>query len=248
MKMKESKFDFEILFDQDYLYFYETFLTPERTEQEVEMIWNMLKLNPGESFLDLACGHGRIASRLAARGCSVTGLDSSSIFLDLAQHSANARSVVVEYVKGDMRSLPWNERFDYIVSWFTAFGYFNDDDNLRVLSEVYRALKPGGKLLIDHQNRDFIIRNFQSTMLMERDKNFLLDRNQYDVFTGRIYTERIIFRDKQFRRMNYFIRFFTYTELRDWLLQAGFSQVKGYGDGGKTFRLDSRRMIVVAYK
>ena len=56
-------------FDEDYLYFYEELLTPERTAAEVELIWKLLELEPGLELLDLACGHGRIANPLAeARG------------------------------------------------------------------------------------------------------------------------------------------------------------------------------------
>lgn len=40
------------------------------------------------SVLDLACGHGELANRLAARGCRVTGLDSSAVFLDRARAGA----------------------------------------------------------------------------------------------------------------------------------------------------------------
>jgi 2-polyprenyl-3-methyl-5-hydroxy-6-metoxy-1,4-benzoquinol methylase len=46
--------------------------------------------------LGLACGHGRIANRLAARGCRVTGLDATPLFLDLACRDATDRGVAVE--------------------------------------------------------------------------------------------------------------------------------------------------------
>lgn len=93
--------------------------------------------------LDLACGHGRIAARLAQRGCHLTGLDSSPLFLQLARQDAEARSVTVDYVHGDMRDLPWSARLDRIINWFTAFGYFDDADNRRVLAQAAAALKPG---------------------------------------------------------------------------------------------------------
>ena len=41
-------------------------------------------------MLDLACGHGKLAGRLAARGCRVTGLDSSAVSLDRARADAAA--------------------------------------------------------------------------------------------------------------------------------------------------------------
>ena len=98
-----SEFPREDAFDEDYLYFYEELLTPERTAAEVELVWKLLELEPGSELLDLACGHGRIANPLAERGVRVTGLDATPLFLELAREDAARRGVEVEYVEGDMR-------------------------------------------------------------------------------------------------------------------------------------------------
>lgn len=246
--MSEPRFDFTASFDEDYLYFYESLLTSEHTESEVNLIWQLLDLKPGMEILDLACGHGRITNRLAERGCLMTGLDATDLFLQQARLDADERGVEVEYIKGDMRSLPWTEYSDCVVNWFTAYGYFDDVDNRQVLLEAFRALKPGGKLLLELQNRDRVLRNFQPAFVTERDGNYMIDLNRYSVLTGRTENERIIVRDGKTRRFQYFIRLFTYPELRDWLLQAGFNQVEGYGHTGEALTLDSRRMIVVAQK
>lgn len=246
--MTEPRFDFKDLFDEDYLYFYGPLLTPERAESEVDLIWRLLDLKPGMTVLDLACGHGRITNFLAERGCSMTGLDATELFLQLARRDAAERRVDVEYIRGDMRSLPWTERFDCVVNWFTAYGYFNDEDNRQVLAEACRALKPGGKLLLEHQNRERVLKNFQLANVEEKDGNYMIDRNRYNVLTGQTENERIVIRDGKTRSLQYFIRLFTYPELRDWLLQAGFKRVDGYGHAGEVLALDSRRMILVAQK
>ena len=67
----------------------------------------LLDLEPGMEVLDLACGHGRIANRLTQRGARVTGLDATPLFLEHARRDAAERGVEVDYVAGDMRSLPW---------------------------------------------------------------------------------------------------------------------------------------------
>ena len=69
-----SEPEFEGVFDEDYLYFYETFLA-ERTPEEVERIVELFELEPGTEILDCPCGHGRIANSLGERGFRVTGLD-----------------------------------------------------------------------------------------------------------------------------------------------------------------------------
>ena len=56
--MREPRFDTEAVFDEDYLYFYEELLTAERTQRDVEVLWNVLELEPGMEILDAPCGHG----------------------------------------------------------------------------------------------------------------------------------------------------------------------------------------------
>ncbi len=93
----KPRFDVAELFDEDYLYFYRE-REDALTEQEVEVIWRILDLAPGVEILDAPCGHGRIANRLAARGARVTGLDASTLFLDLARRDAAELGVEVPQV------------------------------------------------------------------------------------------------------------------------------------------------------
>jgi SAM-dependent methyltransferase len=247
--VSEPRFDVEQIFDEDYLYFYEAFLSDERTDAEVELLWRLLELEPETEVLDAPCGHGRISNRLAARGARVTGLDAMSLFLDLARRDAAERGVDVDYVEGDLRSLPWDSRFDVVLNWFTSFGYFGDDDNRRVLHEARRALKPGGRLVLDVHSRDAFQRHRLPVTMAERDGDLMVDRHSFDVLAGRIETERFVVRGGKVRRFTFSVRFFTFTELRDWLLQAGFADVEAYDrETGETLSGESRRMIVVARK
>ncbi|MEV5747456.1 methyltransferase domain-containing protein [Actinoallomurus sp. NPDC052308] len=243
--MTEQAFDADGLFDDDYLHFFAEPLD-DRADAETDLIWRLLDLEPGMEVLDLACGHGRIANRLAERGCRVTGLDATPAFLERARQDAEARRAPVAYVEGDMRSLPWERRFDRVVNWFTAFGYFDDEDNRRVLTEAARVLAPGGRFAVELNNRDWIIRNFQPASVIERDGDLMIDQRTLDPLTGRAVTERTVVRQGRVRRIPFFVRMFTFTELRDWLLAVGFRTVTGHGDEGGPLTPDSRRMIVVA--
>jgi SAM-dependent methyltransferase len=170
-------FDFDEVFDADYLFFYEPLLA-DVTEADVDAIWRLLKLEPDMAVLDLACGHGRIANRLAERGARVTALDATALFLDRARRDAASRGVDVNYVEGDMRVLPWtDERFDRVVSWFTSFGYFDDTDNRRVLQEVHRVLRPDGRLLIENNNLVELLPRWQPALVTERNGHFAIDRS-----------------------------------------------------------------------
>lgn len=115
----------------------------ERSEREADGIWDLLDLQPGVRVLDLACGHGRLANRLARRGAVVTGLDVTEPFIELARERDEEMAVDATYALGDMRTLEWREAFDVALNWFTSFGYFDDEENRRVLEGVHGALVSG---------------------------------------------------------------------------------------------------------
>jgi len=224
-----NEFDFEGVFNEDYLYFYEQILTPERTAEDVERIVGMLDLQPGAEILDCPCGHGRIANALAERGFRITGIDSSDFFLERARADADARGVEVEYTQGDMRSLPWHDRFDALVNWFTSFGYFSDPQNKAVLREFHSALKPGGRLILETQNITRIMLNPSPLIEVERNGDLMLDKWQLDVDNARFVTTRTVVRDGQTRKTHFVIRWFSAPELRAWLEEAGFENVQTPG-------------------
>jgi 2-polyprenyl-3-methyl-5-hydroxy-6-metoxy-1,4-benzoquinol methylase len=234
-----SELEFEGVFDEDYLYFYETFLA-ERTPEEVERIVELFELEPDAEILDCPCGHGRISNPLAERGFRVTGLDATELFLERAREDAAARDIEVEYVHGDMRELPWRDRFNGILNWFTSFGYFSDEDNKRVLRHFHDALKPGGRLVLETQNVTRIMLNPQPMhVVAERDGNVMIDRWEVDAENARFRTERLIVRDGQARKAHFTVRWFTVPELRKWLEEAGFENVHTPG-----LTPDSRLVIV----
>jgi SAM-dependent methyltransferase len=188
-----------------------------------------------------------MANRLAGRGCVVTGLDSSPVFLDRARADAAALGVGVEYVAGDMRDLPWSGTFDAVLNWSTAFGYFDDDANRRVLDQIARVLRPGGRLAMDLNNLVARLVSFQPSRIATRDDgDVLADRFRIDPLTSRLLVTRTIVRDGRARQVPFVVRLFGFPELRDWMLAAGFARITGHGEDGEVLHSGHDRMVVVA--
>jgi SAM-dependent methyltransferase len=217
-------FDFEGVFDEDYLYFYEEMLTPERTASEVELVESLFEGRP--EILDCPCGHGRISNALAELGHRVTGLDRTELFLAHARADAERRGVDVEYVHGDMRSIPWKERFDGVLNWFTSFGYFDDETNRSLLQQFHDALKPGGRLVLELQNPARLFRILAPATFVRRGDDIMVDLHEPDYETWHMNAERIVIRDGNVRRMRFRIRLYSYPELRNELVGVGFTDVR----------------------
>ncbi|HUB40901.1 MAG TPA: class I SAM-dependent methyltransferase [Streptosporangiaceae bacterium] len=243
--MSAPEFDAKGVFDDDYLYFFADGLA-ERSAAEAHLIWHLLDLEPGMEVLDLACGHGRIANRLAERGCRVTGLDATPLFLQRARADADALGVTVDYVQADMRELPWRSRFDRIVNWFTAFGYFDDAANKQVLAQAASALKPGGRLIVELNNYPVLMRGYLPSVVHERNGELVVDQHRLDPLASHSIVTRTVIRGGTMRQTRFFTRLLTFPELRDWLLSAGFLTVRGYGEDGNPLTAEHRRLIAVA--
>jgi SAM-dependent methyltransferase len=255
-------FDAAGMYDEDYLHFFAapsgvtefaghgpTVPTAALSGEAVaELTWRLLDLRPDMRVLDLACGHGDLANRLAVRGCRVTGLDSSEVFLDRARADAAAADVSVEYVAGDMRQIPWTARFDRVINWSTAFGYFDDTTNRAVLRGIVGALRSGGRLAMDLDNLTSFLASYSPSRVVaaREDGDMLVDRYRLNALTGRFEAERTIIRAGRARRTHFVKRLFGFPELRDWLLAAGFTAVTGHGEDGQPLTAEHRRMIVVA--
>ncbi len=249
-ELNKPLFELEQVFDvDDYMYFYSEMLTDERTEAELAYLVKLLELDHPLDILELACGFGRHANRLAALGHRVTGIDLMEGFLDLARKEAADRGVQVRYLQGDMRQVAYQNEFERVMILFTAFGYFEDEDNLRVLKNVKNALRPGGLFITDSMNRDGFLKNFQPMHVTEKDGDLMIDRISFDSLSGLMHNQRIFIRkgvrkDKPFR-----VRIYNPNEFAELLAQAGLEVVGMFGGfDAQPVSIDSRRLVVLARK
>lgn len=240
------------IFDEEYLRFYHPILTPERTAEEVSQVVRLLQLPPGARVLDLCCGHGRHAVPLAEQGHRVTGQDLSVPFLDMARRSAAERGVEVEWVHSDMREIPFEDEFDAAINMYTAFGYLeNDAEDLKVLQAVARALKPGGRFLMEIIHRDNLLRRLQERSWQRlEDGSIVLEKRRLDLLTSRQHTQRTTLHpDGRSTEIYLNLRLYTLAELARMFAEAGIPLEAHHGSlAGGPLTLESQRMVLVGRK
>jgi SAM-dependent methyltransferase len=118
------------------------------TAQEVRFLLEVMSLPPGARVLDVGCGPGRHVVPFAEAGLSVTGVDVSRRFLDLAAERATAAGVRAALFEVDARQMPFDGEFDAVVSLCQGgFGLMAGDDSL-ILRRMAEAARPGGVVVV----------------------------------------------------------------------------------------------------
>ena len=241
---------FEGFFDSDYLQFAADRHPPEMTAAEVDCLVERLGLGEGARVLDLACGHGRHSVELARRGCRVTGVDLSEPSLRLAAARAAEAGVEVRFERADMRRIRFEAEFDAVINMFTAFGYFEDDENRLVLERVAEALVPGGGFLIEIVNPVAVFARFEARGWHAlTDGTIMLEERVYDAPRGRFETCWTYVRDGERRERRFSHRAYTAPELAAMASAAGLHVDHLWGGlDGSELEMGSRRIVMLARK
>ncbi|CAK4080948.1 unnamed protein product [Aphanomyces euteiches] len=104
-------------------------------------VLNLLKPQPGEAILDLGCGDGVLTAEIVAAGANVIGVDSSAEMVEHARSKFGLEAFVV-----DGQALTFEHKFDAVFS--NAALHWMPDTN-RIVQGVRRALKPGGRFVVE---------------------------------------------------------------------------------------------------
>jgi len=240
-------------FRSDYLNVYGHTFTEERAEKESSFVASALELKPGASVLDLCCGQGRHSVQLAKRGLKVTGLDLNPDYVKLARQAAQAAQVEIDTIAADMREIPFENKFDAIVNMYSSFGYLESEaEDLKVLESATKALKGGGRVLLDMLNREWAIDNYvQNDWHTGADGTLYVERRDLDLATSRMHVHFIVIDKNGGRResIGHNIRLYTLTEMTRLLERVGVGVTAVFGGfDGEVYGIGTRRMIIVARK
>ncbi|MFW9787995.1 MAG: class I SAM-dependent methyltransferase [Candidatus Thorarchaeota archaeon] len=225
----------------------------------VDFTMEVLGLKKGEEILDIACGAGDHSIEFAKRGLKVTAFDIAQSLIDVATERSKEEKAKVNFFPGDMRDMTFEDQFDGAVLLSHSFGFFNHEENYRVLKGVFKALKKKGCLLLDLMN-PYNLPRFLKTWTQLEGGFLLNEPHVIDAPAGVLTGRPAMFIDTENDRMvlmdqdalaNNDIRMYTALEIREMLEEVGFTKVDFYGQHylpRLPYSSNSERMVVVAHR
>lgn len=228
------------------------------TRMEVDLFTRVLELTPDQKILDLCCGQGRHALELARRGFhSVEGLDRSHYLIQKARAQARKENLAIRFREGDARKLAYAaDSFSVVMILGNSFGYFESiQDDLLVLKEVFRVLRPWGRLLIDVADGHYLREHFSPRSWEWIDKkHFVCRERSLSLDKQRLISREIITHVEKGVLADQFYaeRLYTRESLTDILKSAGFTDITFHGEltpdsqRNQDLGMMARRLIVTA--
>lgn len=207
-------------------------------------------------LLDLGCGPGLYAEEFYKKGYEVTGIDYSTRSIEYAQNQSNEKSLNITYHYMNYLDISYNEEFDVITLIYCDFGVLSDCNRKRLLDNIYKALKPNGKLIFDvytplqysdvAESKDW---NYYEKGFWSNEPHICLNAHYvYKEINTHLNQTHVITKDKV-ECYNIWEHTFSIDELQDDLNKAGFESIAFYNDvAGSVYTSDSKIICTVATK
>jgi len=127
---------------------------PKTIDRSVQWVIEALALRPGDRVLDLGCGPGLYTSRFARAGLHVTGVDYSQRSIAYASKYAQENNLDITYRYQNYLEMNDENEYDAAMLIYGDFCPLNPEQRSKLLDNVYRALKPNGKFVLDVTTRE----------------------------------------------------------------------------------------------
>lgn len=163
------------------------------------------------------------------------GLDHARFLIRKAKKEADRLNLNVKFREGEARKLPYlPDTFDVVMILGNSFGYFETaQDDLRVLKEVLKVLKPWGRILLDVADGKYLRENFQSRSWEWIDKKYFVCRERtLSLDKQRLISREIISHVEKWVIADQFYaeRLYTKESLKELLNTAGFTEINFQGN------------------
>lgn len=241
----------------------------ENSLKEVEAlctIFGHLGVPPGSKILDLSCGIGRHSVNLSKCGYEVVGYDPSPFFIHEAKRWARKEGLSKDRIRfyvgspltvGDVLSSSHEVGFNVIINMFNSHGYYGIDEDIMMFRDILRISSQNCILLIESENRDWRVRNFEPCVVYDLESSFICETWNFDPetsisrshsrFYDKIRNGKILHFIGEFQ-INY--RLYSIHELRELIIKAGWKYLKTYGSiqGEDAATYDSKNIVTIGKK
>lgn len=186
------------------------------------------------SIVELGCGTGTLAAVLAQRGYQMTAVDLSPDMLSVA--AEKCEGLDVQLVCQDMSRLTLPAQTDAVICCLDSLNYVTRPSLVqRTFKRVYDALKPGGLFLFDVKTPFALEGADGQVYIDENDEVYCVWRGEYDKrrrICGYGIDLFVLQEDDSWLRDGEYHEEYAYTmdELSGWLSDAGFRQIKQFGN------------------
>lgn len=228
------------------------------TASEIDLLIATTGIQPSDRILDLCCGQGRHTLELARRGFQkVTGVDRSRYLIRVARRRAKQMDFSVSFHEGDARKVRFPENsFDSVILMGNSFGYFERaEDDLQVLENITRILRPGGPLVLDLTDGEWMREHFEARSWEWIDENHFVCRERALAGDGMrlvsrelvSHAERGVIADRFYAE-----RLYSREAIETLLKEAGFRNVRMHGtveaksDRGQDLGMMAHRLFLSA--
>ncbi len=229
----------------------------ELTRREVDLICEMLPLQPGHRILDLCGGHGRHSLELCRRGFrGCTLLDYSLAMTDIAREKAREIGQHLDVVCCDARKTGLaGESFDHVLILGNSIGYIQEPQaDGQILAEAHRVLRPGGWLLVDVTDGEVVKKSFRPNAWHEIGDDIVVCRER-EIRDSVVCAREMVLSKKKglIRDRTYAVRLYDSKSLAVLLESAGFSRVSvrtdfSFHQNAGDYGFMNRRMIATGQK
>ena len=219
--------------------------TTERELEFLEFAFRTHATRGIKDVLDVACGNGPHVIGLAHRGYKCTGQDYTPERVEMAKARAKRECVSVKLSQGDATRLEYQNEFDAVIALKIIFLLPSDDDVVRSLRQIHRALRSGGILVCNIYNPLYVGKGWfsgviQKGLYVEESRargiriTTINQLQDFDTIQGAAWEKETsiieapdgihVFRDRER------VRLFTYWDMLHYLQVAGFKEIKCYSD------------------
>ena len=238
-------------FDGHYKNIWRQIFPEKTTKAEVEFIVTDAKLNSDSKILDLMCGYGRHCIELARKNIRVMAVDNLCDYINEIKDITKSEGLPIETLCEDVLEMQIDQQYDAAICMGNSLQFFNEQESLKLLSNISDHLKPGGRFYINTWSiAEIAMKNFKERSWSRFGDLLFLTDNKLLFHPTRMEISSLFITDSGEREEKTGVDFiYSISELEGMLNKTGFELKEIFSiPGKKVFTVGEPRAYIVAEK